>query len=119
MSSEPHFGFVLEYVTDIESAKRFYTDVLGIQVQRTSPNFVQFDHFAIANDASMSGTRKPEVYWTVDDAAAAFHDLAAKTEVIMPLKDMPFGKVFGIKDPAGEPLYLVEFARNRPSVPAG
>jgi len=27
-----------------------------------------------------------------------------------------FRKVFGIKDPAGQPQYLVEFAKNRPSL---
>jgi hypothetical protein len=31
---------------------------------------------------------------------------------------MPFGKVFGIKDPASQPRYLLEFGRDRPSRPA-
>jgi hypothetical protein len=37
--------------------------------------------------------------------------------VIMPLKQMPFGKVFGIKDSTGQPLYILEFAQDRPSQP--
>ena len=115
MSNKPEFGFVLEYVTDIEAAKRFYAEVLGLKVERTSPMFVQFNHFAIASDASMSGKRDPEVYWVVEDVEAAFKDFSPKAEVIMPLKQLPFGKVFGIKDPAGQPLYLIEFAKNRPS----
>ena len=115
MIDKPEFGFVLEYVTDIEAAKRFYAEVLGLKVERTSPMFVQFNHFAIASDASMSGKRDPEVYWVVEDVEATFKDFSPKAEVIMPLKQMPFGKVFGIKDPAGQPLYLIEFAKNRPS----
>ncbi|MCL4561300.1 MAG: VOC family protein [Chloroflexi bacterium] len=118
MSNQPKFGFLLEYVTDIEAVKRFYVEVLGFEVERAHPVFVQFkDHFAIASDESLSGTRDPEVYWLVDDAEAAFDDLSRKTETIFPIKQMPFGKVFSIKDPAGQPLYLLEFARERPSQP--
>ena len=117
MNNQPKFGFVLEYVTDIEAAKRFYVEILGLEVERISPMFVQFNHFAIASDESMSGNREPEVYWLVDDAEAAFKDFSKKADVVMPLKQMPFGKVFGIKDPVGQPLYLVEFAQNRPSQP--
>jgi predicted enzyme related to lactoylglutathione lyase len=119
MSNKPGFGFVLEYVTDIEAAKRFYTDVVGLKVERYHPTYVQFEHFAIANDESLSGSRDPEVYWLVEDAEEAFRDLSGKTEITMPLRQMPFGKVFGIKDPAGRPLFLLEFAQNRPSQAVG
>ncbi len=117
MNVNAKFGFVLEYVTDIEAAKQFYVDVLGLKIERYHPTYIQFSNFAIATDASMSGTREPEVYWLVDDAQAAFDDLSKKAKVIVPLKQMPFGKVFGIQDPAGQPLYLLEFAQNRPSQP--
>ncbi len=117
MSIKPSFGFVLEYVTDIEAAKRFYVEVLGLEVERYHPTFVQFDHFAIASDESLSGTREPEVYWLVDDAEAAFNELSPKEEVTVPLRQMPFGKVFAIKDPNGRPRFLLEFARQRPSQP--
>ncbi len=115
MNSKPTFGFYLEYVSDIEAAKRFYTDVLGLEVERYHPTYVQFKNFAIANDQSLSGSREPEVYWLVDDVQAAFEELSGKAEVVFPLKQMPFGKVFAVKDPAGRPLYLLEFAQNRPS----
>jgi len=113
--NKPQFGFVLEYVTDIEAAKRFYVEVIGLEVERYHPTFVQFGHFAIANDESLSGSRDPEIYWLVDDAEVAFKALSQKGEVSVPLKQMPFGKVFGIKDPAGRPLFLIEMAPNRPS----
>ncbi len=63
----------------------------------------------------MSSNADTELYWLVDDAEASFNDLSQKGEVTLPLKDMPFGKVFGIKGAAGRPLYLLEFAQDRPS----
>ncbi len=119
MSVKAKFGFVLEYVADIEAAKRFYEDVVGLSVERYHPTYVQFQNFAIANDESLSGTRDPELYYLVDDAEAAYKELAQKAEISVPLRQMPFGKVFAIKDPAGRPLFLLEFSRDRPSKPAG
>ncbi len=119
MSIHAAFGFVLEYVTDVEAARRFYVDVLGLEVQRYHPTFVQFEDFAIASDASLSGTREPELYWIVEDAEAAFKDLWGQAEIVMPLKEMPFGKVFGIRSPSGQPLYLLEWSRSRPSQAVG
>lgn len=120
MVTKVRFGFVLEYVSDIEAVKRYYVDVLGLAVEREHSTFVQFtDHagatFAIASDESMSGTRDPELYWLVDDAESTFSELSRKADVSLPLKQMPFGKVFGITDPAGQPHYLLEFAQDRPS----
>jgi catechol 2,3-dioxygenase-like lactoylglutathione lyase family enzyme len=115
MSTTLRFGFALEYVRDIEAAKRFYVEVLGLEVQRVHPQFVQFEHFALASDESLSGTDATELYWLVDDAEAAFADLSARVEVSMPLRELPFGKVFALKDPAGGPQYVIELARNRPS----
>jgi catechol 2,3-dioxygenase-like lactoylglutathione lyase family enzyme len=115
MSLKPRFGFVVEYVTDIEAAKRFYVDVLGLEVERYHPTFIQFGTFAIANDESMTGSRDPELYWLVDDAEAAFRDLSQRANVDAPLTQTPYGKVFSIKEPGGRSRYLLELARNRPS----
>ncbi len=119
MNLEPKFGFVLYYVDDIEAAKRFYVEVLGLQVQRYHPTFVQFENFAIASDEALNAGREPEVYWVVPDAAAALAELESRAEIAVSLREMPFGKVFAVKDPAGHALYLLEFARNRPSQAAG
>lgn len=95
MTAKPRFGFALEYVSDIEEAKRFYTDVLGLEVARESPVFVQFkdesgSHFAIASDEPMGASGAPELYWLVDDAEAAFNDLSARGEISRPFEQMPF-----------------------------
>lgn len=111
------FGFVLTYAKDIDAAKRFYVETLGLTMERCHPTFIQFSHFAVGNDESMTGTRDPEFYWLVDDAEAAFSELREMADVCLPLKQMPYGKVFGIKNPDGQPCYLLELARDRPSRP--
>ena len=115
MTREPKFAFVLYYVDDIEAARRFYVETLGLTVQRQHPTFVQFENFAIASDEAVGGSREPEVYWVVPDANAAFAELSPHIEVAVPLRDMPFGKVFAVKDPTGNPIYLLEWAQRRPS----
>lgn len=116
MNNQPKFGFILEYVNDIETARHFYENTLGLKVERVSPAWIQFsDHLAIGSDESLSGNRESEVYWITEDADGLYQDLSSKVEILMPLVQKPFGKVFSIKDPAGQPLYLVEFAKDRPS----
>ena len=123
MAVKPRFAFALTYVSDIAAAKRFYVEALGLAIEREAPVFVQFTdpagvRFAIASDESMSGDRGVELYWLVDDAEAAFRELSQQAEVSVPLEQRPFGKVFGIKDPAGQPQYLLEWGQNRPSRPS-
>ena len=65
MSTDLCYGLILEYVTDIPAAKTFMVDVLGLEVERDSPVFVQFKDrngvaFAIASDESLSGTGERE-----------------------------------------------------------
>ena len=122
MSMKPRFGFALEYVSDVETVKRFYVDVLGLEVEREHPVFVRFRDaagasFAIASDEPMDGSGERELYWLVDDAEAAFRALSGKARVSRPLQQLPFGKVFGLEDPSGQPQYLIELAQNRPSRP--
>jgi catechol 2,3-dioxygenase-like lactoylglutathione lyase family enzyme len=123
MSSTPRFGMVVEYVDDVASARSFYVDVLGLRVDRDGPEFIQFAdpagvNLAIASDGSLSGTREPEIYWVVEDAAAALQGLPTTAEISYPLTRQPFGTVFGVRDPAGQTQYFLEFARERPSVAA-
>jgi catechol 2,3-dioxygenase-like lactoylglutathione lyase family enzyme len=117
MGIQPRFGFALEYVKDVEAAKRFYVGTLGLKVEREHPTFVQFDHFAVASDESIGGRNEPELYWLVDDAEAALREVSPKAKVVVPLRQMPFGKVFAVQDTAGRPRFMVELARDRPSRP--
>jgi hypothetical protein len=62
---------------------------------------------------------KTDFGFVLEYAEAAFEECSANGNVSMPLKQMPFGKVFGIRDPAGQPHYVVELARHRPSQQVG
>jgi predicted enzyme related to lactoylglutathione lyase len=115
----PRFAFSLEYVEDLEAARRFYEEVMGLKVERANPQFVQFENFAIASDEPQGKRGEREVYWVVDDADAAHADLSKTARVTLPLKQMPFGKVFAIEGAAGKPCYFVEFVAARPSHSVG
>src|SRR5439155_954567 len=41
-NTKARFGFALEYVSDIDAAKRFFVDVLGLELERDHPTFAQF-----------------------------------------------------------------------------
>ena len=123
-STQAQFAFALEYVSDVDAAKRFFVDVLGLDVDREAPSFVQFKagngaSYAIAGDEPMDSRNNgaPELWWLVEDADAAFREMSARAEVSMPLRQMPFGTCFGIKDPAGQVHYVLEFAPARASQP--
>jgi catechol 2,3-dioxygenase-like lactoylglutathione lyase family enzyme len=116
------FGFALEYVTDVPATRNFFVNVLGLKVERDHPTFVQFADaggasYAIASDERMDPSQNgvPELWWVVPDAQAAFDDMSRTSEVSMQLRQMPFGMCFGIKDPAGQVHYVLEFAQQRPS----
>lgn len=115
MNEQPRFGFVVEYVKEMEVAKHFYVETFGLKVEREHPTFIQFETFAIATDEPMGGEAKQEVYWLVKNAESVLASLPERTEVCLPLKQVPFGKVFGVKDPDGNPRYVLELANNRPS----
>ena len=119
MDNGPRFGFVVEYVKDVAAARRFYVEVLGLRVEREHPAYVQFEHFAVAGDAPMAGGGEPELYWLVDDAERALRELPPGTEVSLPLTQVPFGRVFAVRDPDGQPCHLLELAARRPSTAVG
>ena len=123
MANNAQFVFTLEYVADIEGAKRFFENVIGLEVERAAPTFVQFKdqndiRFAISSDEPIGSEARQELYWSVDDAEVALRKMAKSAEVCVPLKELPFGKVFGIQDPTGQPQYILELSANRPSQPA-
>jgi catechol 2,3-dioxygenase-like lactoylglutathione lyase family enzyme len=116
MATKPRFGFAVVNVKDIAQAKRFYTEVLGLEVQREAPGFVQFDHFAVATDTP--NPKSPtELYWLVDDAEGAHRDLTARGAACSPVETKPFGKLFTLKDPDGHERFVLELAASRPSKP--
>jgi len=115
MREKPKFGFVVEFVEDIEVAKSFYTDELGLEIERSHPQYVEFETFAIATGEPLIADVKEEIYWLVDDAQSMYETLSKSTEVCLYLQEVPFGKVFGVKSPDGRVRYILELASVRPS----
>ncbi len=123
MATDLTFAFALEYVADIEAAKRFYVDVLGFSVERESPAFVQLRDrsgtaYALAADEAVGSERTLELYWATEDVEEAFADISPAAEVRLPVTAFPFGRIFAVADPDGQPQYIIEFARKRPSTEA-
>jgi catechol 2,3-dioxygenase-like lactoylglutathione lyase family enzyme len=115
MQTSTRFGFAVEYVKDIDAARRFYVDVLGLKVERAAPTFIQFEHFGITSEQQMSAGSQPELYWLVDDAEAAFREMSNQAPVGLELTDLPFGRLFTVKDPDGMPCFVLQLAAQRPS----
>lgn len=114
MATNLRFGFAVANVEDIAKAKTFYTEVLGLKVQREAPNYIQFENFAVASDNP--GAKSPvELYWLVDDAEAAHRDIAGRGAACSEIEAKPFGKVFTAKDPDGAERYILQFSATRPS----
>lgn len=122
MAGQTGFAFALEYVDDVQAAKQFFVEVLGLEVEREAPTFVQFKaangaSYAIASDEPMDTRGAPELWWLVDDVEAAFTRMARGAEVSQPLVQKSFGKCFGLRDPSGQVHYVLEFVPQRPSQP--
>src|ERR1043165_9472180 len=116
MPGHPQSLLASEYVDDIPSARKFYTEVMGLEVQREHPAFVQFESFAIAADEVVSGKRQLELYWVVDDVdAARTAALRAGAKISVELKELLFGRVVAFEGPTGEPRFLLQWAAQRPS----
>ncbi|WP_375724702.1 glyoxalase/bleomycin resistance/dioxygenase family protein [Arcobacter sp. KX21116] len=115
MNEKLKFGFIVEYVKDIEIAKKFYVETMGLQIEREHPTYIQFETFAIATDEPMGGEVKQEIYWLVNDINSTFNLISQKAEVCLSIQEVPFGKVFGVRDPDGHPCYILELATHRPS----
>lgn len=109
-------NFILLHVSDVEQARTFYTEKLGLVVEDQQPDFVQFQQpmgngaiFALSKSSDNATLQGAELWWYVDDANKTFADLVAQgTEVVSKPVDEPFGRVFAIKDPAGHTLHMLQ-----------
>ena len=51
----------------------------------------------------------------MEDIDAAWAALQGQAPVRMALKDLPFGRIFCIQDADGHPVYVMQWAAQRPS----
>ncbi|QIB33141.1 VOC family protein [Ancylobacter pratisalsi] len=111
----PHLigpDFIGIQAADLDAARVFYTDVVGLKVAANSPpGAVVFDTtpvpFAVRTplvdlgDADKLGWGV--AIWFGCDDADALHDHLAEhgTPIVFPPKDGPFGRYFAFRDPFG------------------
>ena len=96
---------------DLEAARAFYTDVMGMTIEVEAPNFLQAHpqdgqgpEFGIG--VGEPGDGGPQLWWRTEDADALHAALVAKgVRIVQEPKDEPFGRSLIFADPAGNHLY--------------
>jgi predicted enzyme related to lactoylglutathione lyase len=114
-------GIVILYVRDIQKAKAFYTEVVGLPVieEQSDVNFIMLrpteGSLLALEDISVlpAGQAKEpgsiEVGLEVADADAVWQRWKSHgVEMVTELEDKPFGRTFLAKDPEGH--YLTVYA---------
>src|SRR6266702_5500639 len=99
-------NFVMLHVPDIEQARAFYTEKLGMVMEDQQSGFVQFKQnagmgaiFALSEQAGVSPHQGVELWWMVDNADATYARLVSiGVESLSQPTDKPFGRAFTIKD---------------------
>jgi catechol 2,3-dioxygenase-like lactoylglutathione lyase family enzyme len=100
-------NFVIVHVKDMAAARAFYTEKLEYAVVDETPGFIQLDAgngatLSLQLDDQAAPTTSVELWWEVADADATYALLTGRhVEVAEEPKDMPFGRVFSLKDPEG------------------
>ena len=109
-----NLDFVVLNVPDLAAARAFYTEQFGLAVDTESPAFIQFRRAAGAVFALQPATNATsytglELWWNVENADQAHDELAARgVPIAEPLRDLPFGRVFAVSDPAGNILRFLQ-----------
>jgi predicted enzyme related to lactoylglutathione lyase len=104
--------FIGIQVEDLEAARSFYSEVLGLAVAPSSPpGAIVFESkpvpFAVRLPIEDLGDKDRlghgvALWFGCDDADALHHRLVKHgTEIVFPPKDGPFGRYFAFRDPFG------------------
>ena len=114
----------LPFVADMDRAKHFYADILGLRIAEDHGSFVRFDGgFALHDGAALHATvfsaPAPEggpwgrgnlvLYFEDADIDAAFGRIAGHAALIHPIRREPWGqRVFRFFDPDGHIVEIGE-----------
>lgn len=113
MQTSTNLDFVSIQVQDMEKSELFYTETLGFKKGfAPNPHAVVFETGAgsiFAIRTPMIDLTKTEargtgisIWFKVPDADGLYQQLLAKkVEILKPIEDGPFGRVFIVKDPDG------------------
>lgn len=121
-----NLGFVILYIRDMDKAKAFYTETLGLPVveELSGPAFVALrpsgGSLLALQDATAArlppkNETQPgsvELSFAVDDVDATWQHWKEKgVEIVTDPTDMPFGRYFMARDPEGHYLSAYRFAQ--------
>ena len=121
-----NLGYVILYVGDLEKARTFYADTLGLTVvdAHSGPNFVTLRSAGgamIGLQDKAAGQFPPkdehpgamELSFEADDVDNVWRQWkAAGVEIVAEPMDMPFGRYFMAKDPEGFYLSVYRFKQS-------
>ena len=116
MSDTPTEGIrtVLHPVSDLATAKKVYTALLGVPPQTDESYYVGFEaagqHIGLVPAGGAPGMTSPVAYWHVPDLAAKLAEVTAAGAVVKePAHDVGGGRLVAtVTDPDGNVLGLLE-----------
>ncbi len=103
-------NIVIIRTPDLEAAKAFYRDVMGLRVENETPAFLLIESAdgkgstlgVGLGEPSKSG---PEIWWRTENTDALHEMLVSKSvRILKEPKDEPFGRSVTFADPAGNVL---------------
>jgi catechol 2,3-dioxygenase-like lactoylglutathione lyase family enzyme len=112
MSSAFRFDCVFYYVSDLDRAIRFYTDVLGLElvsrdaVARLRVDGVRVELIPTADRALLSGRGNARLTLAVEQVDQATADLAARGVPVSELHEVANGRFASCTDPDGNDIVL-------------
>ena len=110
------FDCIFYYVSDIDRAIRFYSDMLGFQlssqdfVARFHVDGVLFELVPTTVDDKISGGGNARLCLKVDDVQETLQELAAKGIVTSPPQKETGGILASFQDPDGNEICLWQYA---------
>ncbi len=110
-------GIVL-YSANLDAARAFYRDVLGLPLLLEEAHVLHFDAGSVRlaihryPTEGRRGAREGFLVFAVDDLGAAYEDLQRRgAEFLGPPADRPYGRVAYLHDPEGHEIGLLEEPR--------
>ncbi|MFE3452219.1 VOC family protein [Nonomuraea sp. NPDC059194] len=105
---------VLHPVSDLATAKKVYTALLGVEPQADGPYYVGYEaagqHIGLVPNGGPQGMTSPLAYWHVPDIEAKLAEVtAAGATVKDPVRDVGGGRLVAtVTDPDGNVLGLLQ-----------
>ena len=115
------FDAVFYYVSDLDAAVRFYTEVLGLKlrsrdaVARFDIDGVLFELVPTTDAGKMQGDGNARLCLEVDDVKAALQDLQRRGVATTPAEVKSNGVLASFRDPDGNEICLWQYDTGGPA----